>query len=242
MFSIFSLVGQTDANETVTTEVEEKSLDGSGSNLVGNYFMFSLPLEESSGHEYWGLRLSGAGSLNKYSSLHLGGELGSYDLGASGIEDTFLRIKLSADYSLYRNIAKHGIFSRVTPFAKAGIEWDYFSNEDTTTYTTGYDFSPLRYSDYYWEYTESYTTGTSFDFFNYTISVGVHLELVREKLFFTYNLLNLNTTEGDFKDVTKNKYELFFRPKNMFYYVSYQAEDLYWPDNKLWTFGIGGKF
>jgi hypothetical protein len=234
------------STETVTLPTEEESVesfgeeafseDYAGHGPIADHFMLGLPIENGPYHSYWGFRLAGANSFSKYSSFNFNLELGGWDMEEV---DTFLRFKIGGDLSLYRKLYKRGFFSRITPFAKLGIEYDYFSNEETTTYTTGYDFSPLQYSDYYWEYYESYTTGTSFDFFNYTYSGGFQFELVKDHLFVVYNLMRLSSFDGD-GGVTANKADLFYVNNNgTLFFLSYQDADLYWVENTLWVIGVG---
>ena len=211
-----------------------------GFDLGDGHFMLSVPIESSPGHDYLGFRISGAGPINSVHenlNLHLGGEIGAYDII---YDDAFLRLKFTGDISYYHRFKEEGgHLSRLTPFVKGGIEWDYFSNE--TTYTTGYDYSPLAYSDYYWEY--YYTTGTSFSFFNFNFSTGLEYELIKDKLSLSYSFLYLIPELEDVQDVKTNKIELHYTLKSgSFIYLSYQMEDLNVYDNDLWTIGWGSKF
>ena len=210
---------------------------GFASTLGDKHILLTVPFESSPAHDYFGVRISGAGpleSLNNNTNLHLLAELGSYEVTDV---DPFLRFKLGADLSYYHKFkSSDGFLSKLSPFLKGGIEWEYFDN--TTQYTTGYDFSPLAYSDYYWEY--YYETGTTFDFFNFNLSTGFEYELIEDKLSFAYNLMYMIPNESSVENQTTNKFELHYKQDNdTFLYVSHQMDDLLVYDNDIWSVGIG---
>ena len=210
---------------------------GFGSTLGDKHFLLSVPFESSPAHDYLGVRVSGGGpleSLHSDTNLHMLAELGSYELTDV---DPFMRLKLGADLSYYHKFQSSDSFlSKLSPFLKGGIEWEYFDN--TTQYTTGYDFSPLAYSDYYWEY--YYETGTTFDFFNFNLSIGFEYELIEDKLSFAYNLMYLIRDESSVGNKTTNKFELHYKQdNNTFLYVAHQMDDLLLHDNDIWSIGIG---
>ena len=199
-----------------------------------------LLTQSSETHSLWDLVLGfGSGNLKQGFGFNLNASIGLMDI--DWLDDAFVKINLGGGVSYARDITKTGFFSRFTPQVALLLNWDYFDNERTTEYTTGYDFSPLAYSDYYYRYYYTETTGTSFSFTNYTLKTGLSVELVRNFLYINYSKFFDNSFD-DLPSNSSNQFTLTFgsplkNEENYYISLVYRDNTPYF-DEPLWGFVI----
>ena len=174
----------------------------------------------------------------------LGIAVGLLDLGIENVDSHFT-FNLGGGISYSKSLAKNGFLSRFVPRAAARLEWEYFDNEHTTEYTTGYDFSPLEYSDYYWRYYETYTTGDTFSFWNHSYDLGLNFVVFEDVLYLSYTYRLFSSFE-DLDDSTSSTFSITFRSpfkgeEGIYFTLSYSDSNNYF-DSPFWSFFIANHF
>jgi hypothetical protein len=198
-------------------------------------------LNASDGAMMWEIPLElGTSPLKDGFGGSLGLGLGFLDLGIENM-DSFFTFNIGGGISYGKSLSKNGLLSRIVPRVAANLEWEYFDNERTTEYTTGYDFRPLAYSDYYWRYYYSETTGGSFSFWNHSYELGVSVIAVEDLLFLTY-CFDIHKSFGDLEDSTSNTFSVTVRSpfegeENYYMTLSYSDSNNYF-EAPMWSIFI----
>jgi hypothetical protein len=205
-------------------------------------FETGILYQGSEEHSLWDLTCSyGATKVKEGFGFKLNAGIGLLDLELEGV-DPFFKLNLGAGIHYARSLAERGFMNRFIPHGEILLDWDYFDNERTNEYTVGYDYSPLEYSDYYWRYYYSETSGDTFSFTNYSVKGGMSFEIVRNFLYANYTLC-LNDSFDDLPSSNSNQFSLicgspFKGEKDYFYIFSYTDSTLYFKE-PLWAFKVG---
>ena len=233
---------EVDIESSLSKDIKSSSGNSAYSSYWGTGFTY---INSNDGSSMWEIPLEiGTSPIKDGLGGSLGIAVGLLDLGIENVDSHFT-FNLGGGISYSKSLAKNGFLSRFVPRAAARLEWEYFDNERTTEYTTGYDFSPLEYSDYYWRYYETYTTGDTFSFWNHSYDLGLNFVVFKDVLYLSYTYRLFSSFE-DLEDSTSSTFSITFRSpfkgeEGIHCTVSYSDSNNYF-DSPFWSFFIADYF
>lgn len=227
---------------SLSKDIKSSSENSAYSSYWGAGFTY---INSNDGSSMWEIPLEiGTSPLKDGLGGSLGIAVGLLDLGIENVDSHFT-FNLGGGISYSKSLAKNGFLNRFVPRVAARLEWEYFDNEQTTEYTTGYDFSPLEYSDYYWRYYKTYTTGDTFSLWNHSYDLGLNFVVFKDVLYLSYTYRLFSSFE-DLDDSISNTFSITFRSPfkgedGILFTVSYSDSNNYF-DNPFWSFFIADYF